>query len=124
MTWGTATVALTGPSGSVAALAIEQQDFCPLFAPCVPGSDSLDVQGTLAPGSYTLSASVSARARGQCNELPGYTDFQCHAPAAHGSFDLSLALDPAPVPSLSPPGLLALASLLFASGVALRRNRT
>jgi hypothetical protein len=122
MTSGTALIELTGPSGSVAAIAIDQLDFCPPFAPCVPGSDALAAQGTLAPGSYTLSASVSASARGRCSELPGYTDFQCHAPAADGSFDLSLALGATPVPSLSPGGLLALASVLLASGATLRRT--
>jgi hypothetical protein len=122
-TSGAAMVELTGPSGSVAAIAIDQLDFCPLFAPCVPGSDSLAAEGTLAPGSYTLSASASASAWGGCSELPGYTDFQCYAPAADGSFDLSLALGATPVPSLSPGGLLALASVLLASGATLRRTR-
>jgi hypothetical protein len=120
LTSAAASVELAGPSGSVAAVSVDQLDFC--SGSCGPGSDSLAAEGILAPGSYTLSARIDASAWGRCSEVPGYSSFQCYAPTADGSFDLSLALGAAPVPLLSPSGTLALAALLLSSGACLRRR--
>lgn len=113
-------VELAGPSGVVASLSLDQLAFCDSQS-CFPGSDALQAQGTLAPGGYTLSASATGTALGTCTEVPGFTSFQCYVPAAGGSFELSLALDPAAVPGLPADALALLATALAGSGAALGR---
>jgi hypothetical protein len=123
ITSASASVELVGPSGVVASVAIEQLDFCGVEE-CFPGSDSVQAEGILDPGSYTLEAHAAGSATGTCTELPGYTPFECHTSSADGSFSLSLALGSPPVPSFSPPGLALLAAALGALGIARCRQRS
>jgi hypothetical protein len=120
ITTASASIALTGPSGEVASVAIDQADFCDDAVPCVPGADSIDVQGVLDPGSYTLAASVTGTALGGCNEI---TVFTCYTPGADGSFGLALTLEPPPVPALPPVAALLAAAALAASARSALRSR-
>jgi hypothetical protein len=112
ITTAVASVELIGPSGSLASLSLDQADHCLSAEACAPASDTLDASGTLAPGLYTLTASVAGSAAGGCTEVPGYTPFHCFSPSANGGFDLSLSLGAATLPALSPHGLVALAAML------------
>jgi hypothetical protein len=120
ITYATGSIVLTGPEGVVASVALDQADSCGFTGPCLPSSDDLDVEGTLAPGSYTLSARVGGVALGGCTEV---THFACYAPGVGGSFDLALTLGPPPFPSLPLSGLLSLAAALAAAGRAPLRRR-
>jgi hypothetical protein len=107
-----ASISLTGPSGSVAAVT--------LSLPLTPSSDSIDESGTLAPGSYTLSANASGSAFGLCFET---ATFVCYDPSSSGSFDLALSLGGAPeVPGPSRLSAALLGVALAAIGAAALRR--
>jgi hypothetical protein len=105
---GSASIVLSGPSGSVANLTTNYGCAC---------TRDLDSQGVLAPGSYTLSVLVDGFSNARCDL------FGCAVPSMSGSFDLSLVLADVPVvPSSSPPVVSLLALVLFASGAAALRR--
>jgi len=99
---GAASIELTGPSGSVASVSLTP----------VGGSEDLDVEGLLAPGSYTLHADGSGGAFGSCNLVA------CVDPTMSGSFELSLSLGAAAVPGPSRGAVALLGCLLAAIGAA------
>jgi hypothetical protein len=106
---GSASIELSGPSGSVADLTTDYGCGC---------TRDLDSRGMLAPGSYTLSVSVNGYSDARC-DLPQYA---CAVPSMSGSFDLGLTLAAPVVPGFSPPGAALLALALFASGAAALRR--
>lgn len=95
-----------GPQGLLVFASIAQEGLCDP-GPCT--GDTLDVQGVLQPGSYTLTAHADGSAQGLCIDIVSFT---CHTPTASGSFDLTLALSSTPVPAL-PPMAVPLAALLL-----------
>ena len=112
LTSGAASIVLSGgPLGLLEYVSIAQD---PLFcspAPCTAG-DSIDVQGVLEPGSYTLAATVEGGAQGFCADLIGFT---CHVSTSSGSFDLTLTLA-TQLPALSPGAVAGLAALIALVG--------
>jgi hypothetical protein len=116
MTSSVTSISLTGPSGSVAQLDLAQP-FDP-FDP-QPATDSLDVQGMLAPGSYTLSAHATGSAESLCFEDIGLV---CYHPSSSGSFQLKLLLGSFDVPGPSRlAGALLGVALAAIGAAALRR---
>lgn len=120
-TSGVVSVELVGPSGVVTAMTVDQHVFCGFDGPCLPASGALDESGTLPPGHYTLTASIVGSAFGTCTEVPGMTPFECHTPAADGSFDVVLSFSAPSVPSSTRATSVLLVTLLLALGIASTR---
>ena len=107
---GFAQIELIGPSGSLAEVSLT----------ALGGSEDLDVEGVLAPGSYTLSATGLGVTNARCDPF----SITCMDPTMSGSFELSLSLTAAVVPGPSYGLALLLAVALAATGAAvLRRQR-
>jgi hypothetical protein len=103
----TAEIALTGPSGSVAALSVEPPG----------GSEQIDVDGVLAPGSYTLHARASGAVNPYC-----FIVVPCSDPTISGSYALSLSLG-AVVPGPSRGWMALLGVAMAATGARALRRR-
>jgi hypothetical protein len=113
-----ARVRLTGPGGVLAEVQVDSDPACFELGCTTVGPVPFSASGVLLPGSYTLEA----LANGGPGGVP--TLNSSFVVVGDGAFDVELALDPVPLPSLGGPGLALLALLVAAAGAAALRRRS